>query len=75
MRRSVPYNGDSINEDERKHSFARRDSIFSKVGGHNFKKFIGGSMGTSTFCVKFMEFLPKKRKKNDDVFSLSFMPP
>jgi len=26
-------------------------------------------------CMKFMEFLPKKRKKKDDIFFLSYLPP
>jgi len=26
-------------------------------------------------CVKFMEFLPNKRKKKDDVFFLTYFPP
>ncbi|CAJ2660684.1 unnamed protein product [Trifolium pratense] len=31
--------------------------------------------GHLTLYVKFMEFLPNKRKKKDDVFFLSYMPP
>jgi len=27
------------------------------------------------FCMKFMEFLPKKRKKKDDILFLSYLPP
>jgi len=62
--RFVPYNGDSINDYERKHSFARRDSIFSKVAGHNFKKFIGGSMRTSTSLCQ-IHGIPIKQEEEE----------
>jgi hypothetical protein len=26
-------------------------------------------------CYKFMEFLPNKRKKKDDIFFLTYLPP
>jgi len=34
-----------------------------------------GSWEHLLHCMKFMEFLPNKRKKKDDIFFLSYLPP
>ncbi|KAK2388885.1 hypothetical protein QL285_062522 [Trifolium repens] len=41
---------------------------------HSMSLFVG-AWGHLILYAKFMEFLPNKRKKKDDVFFLSFMPP
>ena len=39
------------------------------------KSLVVGAQKNLTLYVKFMQFLPNKRKKKDDVFFLSYMPP
>ena len=34
-----------------------------------------GSSEHLLHCMKFMEFLPNKRKNKDDIFFLSYLPP
>jgi len=46
-----------------------------KRGEHKSPKSTDGNMGTSASLRKFKEFLPSKRKKNDDVLFLLYMPP
>ena len=41
----------------------------------NSKGLTVGACEYLALCVKFMKFLPSKRKKNDDIFFLSFLPP
>ncbi|KEH16613.1 hypothetical protein MTR_0134s0030 [Medicago truncatula] len=41
----------------------------------NFKRSTLGACEYQILCVKFMEFLPNKRKKKGDIFLLSFLPP
>jgi hypothetical protein len=41
----------------------------------NSKRLPVGAWDTLLLCAKFMEFLPNKRKKKDDIFFLSFLPP
>lgn len=39
------------------------------------KRFNVSSWEHLLLCMKFMEFLPNKRKKKDDIFFLSYLPP
>jgi len=41
----------------------------------NAKSLAVGSWEHLLLCMKFMEFLPNKRKKKDDIFFLSYLPP
>jgi len=41
----------------------------------NSKGLTVGAWEYLTLCAKFMEFLPNKRKKKDDIFFLSYLPP
>ncbi len=41
----------------------------------NSKGFTVGAWEYLNLCAKFMEFLPNKRKKKDDIFFLSYLPP
>jgi hypothetical protein len=41
----------------------------------NFKSLTMGAWEHLLLFIKFMEFLPNKRKKKDDIFFLSFLPP
>jgi len=41
----------------------------------NDKDLAAGAWEHLLLCAKFMEFLPNKRKKKDDIFFLSFLPP
>ncbi|AES97384.2 hypothetical protein MTR_5g053480 [Medicago truncatula] len=41
----------------------------------NVKSLAVGSWEHLLLCMKFMEFLPKKRNKKDDIFFLSYLPP
>ena len=41
----------------------------------NFKGLTVGAWECLILCAKSMEFLPNKRKKNDDIFFLSYLPP
>ena len=41
----------------------------------NSKGLAVGAREHLLLCMKFMEFLPNKRKKKDNVFFLSYMPP
>jgi len=69
--RFVPYNRNSIDGDERKHSFIKRDSFFS-MGGHNcmlsFKFTVGVELTMFKFWVWVLENsrnLKISLKKND----------
>jgi len=39
------------------------------------KELTGSAWEYLLLCMKFMEFLPNKRKKKDDIFFLSYLPP
>ncbi|KEH38154.1 hypothetical protein MTR_2g061240 [Medicago truncatula] len=41
----------------------------------NDKDLVAGAWEHLLLCAKFMEFLPNKRKKKDDIFFLSYLPP
>ena len=41
----------------------------------NSKGLTVGAWEYLILCAKFMEFLPNKRKKKDDIFFLSYLPP
>ena len=41
----------------------------------NDKDLTAGGREHLLLCMKVMEFLPNKRKKKDDVFSLTYFPP
>jgi len=41
----------------------------------NSKGFTVGAWEYLILCAKFMELLPNKRKKKDDIFFLSYLPP
>jgi len=41
----------------------------------NSKGLIVGAWEYLILCAKFMKFLPNQRKKKDDIFFLSYLPP
>ncbi|KAK2368109.1 hypothetical protein QL285_081337 [Trifolium repens] len=54
---------------------AEIDRIIDEICALFNKKELGRIWTPQYLCLKFMEFLPNRRKKTDDVLSVSFWPP
>ncbi|PNX63296.1 resistance protein, partial [Trifolium pratense] len=65
----------SIEQRKEMENKAEIDRVIDEICALFNKKELGRIWTPQHLYLKFMEFLPNRRKKTDDVFSVSFWPP